>query len=153
MPVLLEGPLLDQTAICMPILRLLPDWFGQESGLSAYEREIGHLPTFLAVMDEKPVGFLSVKQHFPCSLEIFVMGVNPLFHHCGIGRSLVQAAEAYARQQGIEYMQVKTLGPSRQDEGYAKTRGFYEAMGFRPLEEFKQIWDEANPCLIMVKRL
>jgi hypothetical protein len=50
-------------------------------------------------------------------------------------------------------MQVKTLGPSRLDEHYAKTRAFYEAMGFRPLEEFKQIWDENNPCLVMVKRL
>lgn len=26
-------------------------------------------------------------------------------------------------------------------------------MGFRPLEEFTQIWDEQNPCLIMVERL
>jgi ribosomal protein S18 acetylase RimI-like enzyme len=49
-------------------------------------------------------------------------------------------------------MQVKTLGPSRPDEHYAKTRAFYEALGFRPLEEFKQIWDENNPCLVMVKR-
>jgi hypothetical protein len=26
-------------------------------------------------------------------------------------------------------------------------------MGFRPLEEFPQIWDAQNPCLIMVQYL
>ena len=36
---------------------------------------------------------------------------------------------------------------------YAQTRAFYLAMGFRPLEELRKLWDEANPCLIMVKRL
>ncbi len=153
MPTLIEGPLLEQSAVCIPILRMLPDWFGQESGLRVYEGEIGHLLTFLANMDEQPVGFLSLKQHNPYSMEIFIMGVNPLFHRCGIGRSLVKTAEAYALEQGIEYMQVKTLAPSRPDEGYAKTRAFYAAMGFRPLEEFKRIWDENNPCLVMVKRL
>ncbi len=153
MPTVIEGPLQQQTEICIPILRLLPDWFGMEAGIRNYEREIGDLPTFLANMDEKPVGFLSLKQHSPFSAEIYVMGVHPLFHHCGIGRSLVQAAEAYAREQGIEYLQVKTLGPSRLDDGYARTRAFYQAMGFRPLEEFKQIWDGNNPCLIMVRRL
>jgi hypothetical protein len=43
--------------------------------------------------------------------------------------------------------------PSVTDEHYARTRAFYQAMGFRPLEEFKQIWDEANPCGLMVKYL
>ncbi len=153
MPTLIEGPRLEQTAVCLPILRMLPSWFGLETGIQQYQREIGHLPTFLANMDGQPVGFLSLKQHTPASAEIYVMGVNPLFHRCGIGRLLVQTAEAYAREQGIEYMQVKTLGPSRSDAGYAKTRAFYAAVGFCPLEEFKQIWDANNPCLIMVKRI
>jgi hypothetical protein len=48
---------------------------------------------------------------------------------------------------------VKTLGPTHSDPGYARTRAFYLAVGFRPLEEFGLIWDEGNPCLIMVKRL
>jgi len=153
MPTLIEGPLQGQSAVCLPILRMLPDWFGMEAGIQNYEREIGGLPTFLAMMDGQPVGFLSLKQHSPWSMEVFVMGVNPLFHRCGIGKSLMQAAEAYAREQAVEYLQVKTLGPSRPDEGYAATRAFYAAVGFRPLEEFKQIWDANNPCLIMVKRL
>jgi ribosomal protein S18 acetylase RimI-like enzyme len=149
----IQGPLFGQTSTCIPLLRMLPDWFGLESGIQTYEREIGTLPTFLAEMDGQPVGFLSIKQHTSHSAELYVMAVHPLFHRCGFGRSLVAAAEAYAREQGIEYLQAKTLGPSRVDEGYSRTRAFYEAMGFCALEEFKQIWDENNPCLIMVKKL
>jgi len=48
---------------------------------------------------------------------------------------------------------LSALGPSHSDPNYASTRAFYAAMGFRPLEEFKQIWNEQNPCLILVKRL
>ena len=81
------------------------------------------------------------------------MAVRPEAHHGGIGRALVAAAETHARGLGVEYMQVKTLGPSRPDDGFARTRAFYEAVGYRPLEEFKQIWDKNNPCLVLVKRL
>ena len=149
----IEGPLLNQSSVCIPILRLLPDWFGMEEAILDYEREIEHLPTFLARADGSVLGFLSLKQHTPYAAEILVMGVHPDVQRGGIGRALVDAAEAHARGLGVEYMQVKTLGPSRPDEGYARTRAFYEVMGFRPLEEFKQIWDENNPCLVMVKRM
>ena len=47
---------------------------------------------------------------------------------------------------------MKTLGPSHLDPGYERTRCFYEAQGFVPLEELHDLWDE-NPCLLLVKRL
>jgi ribosomal protein S18 acetylase RimI-like enzyme len=149
----IEGPLLGQSPACAPILRLLPEWFGIEEALLQYEREIESLPTFLAKAGEEVLGFLTVKGHFPQTAEVLVMGVVPAAHGKGIGRALMAAAQAHLRAQGVEYLQVKTLGPSNPDPGYAKTRLFYEALGFRPLEEFKQIWDENNPCLILVKRL
>lgn len=149
----IEGPLLGQTVVSSPILRALPEWFGIEASILCYEREINNLPTFLAKSDGQVLGFLSLKQHNSYSDEVYAMGVRPENHHCGIGRALVAAAEAHARGLGIEYMQVKMLGPSHADENYAKTRAFYEALGFRPLEEFTQIWDENNPCLVLVKRL
>lgn len=149
----IEGPLLKQSSVCVPILRTLPDWFGIEEAILDYEREIEHLPTFLAKADGRVLGFLSLKQHNPFSAEIHVMAVHPSAQRGGIGRALVVAAEVHARGLGVEYMQVKTLGSSRPEVGYARTRAFYEALGFRPLEEFKQIWDENNPCLVMVKRM
>jgi 8-oxo-dGTP diphosphatase len=149
----IEGPLLNQSVVCIPIIRSLPEWFGIEEAILNYEREIEYLPTFLAKVDQRSVGFLSLKQHTACAAEIYVMAVHPNSQRAGIGRALVATAEAYARGLGIEYMQVKTLGPSRPDEHYAHTRTFYQIVGFRPLEETSKIWDENNPCLILVKKL
>jgi GNAT superfamily N-acetyltransferase len=149
----IEGSLHNQSSACVPILRMLPDWFGIEAAILDYEREIERLPTFLAKVDGQVLGFLSLKQHNPFSAEIYVMAIRPDAHRGGIGRALVQAAEAHARKGGVEYLQVKTLGPSHPDEHYARTRAFYEAVGYRPLEEFTRIWDADNPCLILVKRL
>ena len=53
----------------------------------------------------------------------------------GAGRTLLAAAEAYLSATAVEFLQVKTLGPSDPSEEYARTRAFYEAMGFVPLEE------------------
>ena len=151
MDFIIIGPLLEQTAACAPILRSLPDWFGIETALMGYEAAINKLPTFLAKSGGQVLGFLSLKQHNPFAAEIYVMGVLSTFHRSGIGRALIENAECYAIAQQIEYLQVKTLGPSIADANYAQTRAFYVAMGFRPLEEFSQIWDENNPCLVMVK--
>jgi hypothetical protein len=52
----------------------------------------------------------------------------------------------------VTLVQVKTLGPSRPDANYARTRLFYEASGFQPLEELHGLWG-VNPCLIMIKVL
>lgn len=49
-------------------------------------------------------------------------------------------------------LSVKTLGPSHPDAGYALTRLFYDAAGFRPVEELLDLWP-GNPCLLMVKPL
>jgi N-acetylglutamate synthase-like GNAT family acetyltransferase len=153
MDFIITGPLQNQSSVCVPILRNLPEWFGIEEAILDYECEIELLPTFVAKTDGSVIGFLSLKQHNHFSAEILVMAVHPDAQHSGIGRALVAAAENHVRLLGIEYMQVKTLGPSRPDEGYARTRAFYEAIGYRPLEELTMIWDEHNPCLIMIKSL
>lgn len=149
----IEGPFFEPSGDCEHILRALPDWFGLEAALQGYAKTIPGLPTFLAKTGQQTVGFLSLKLHNPWSAEIYVMGILPAFHHNGIGRALIEKAEEHAKNRKIEYLQVKTLGPSNNDASYAKTRAFYAAMGFRPLEEFNQIWDENNPCLVMVKRI
>jgi GNAT superfamily N-acetyltransferase len=130
------------------VLRSLPEWFGIEEATAAYIVEVRELETF-AVDD---AGFLSVKDHYPHAAEVYVMGVMPEQHGRGVGTALLAAAERALRDRGVEYLQVKTLGPSHDDEGYARTREFYEARGFVPLEEFPQLWP-GNPALLLVKRL
>lgn len=53
----------------------------------------------------------------------------------------------------VEFLHLKTLSDSDPDRHYAKTRAFYLAVGFRPLEELTALWGKDNPCLLMVKRL
>ena len=149
----IEGPGYGKAAVCGPILRELPEWFGIEAAIDRYEAEIDGLPTFLAYQAGKVMGFISLKQHYPAAAEVLVMGIRPEAHRQGMGRALMRRAEAWLKAQGVEYLQVKTLGPSHPDEGYARTRAFYQAMGFQPLEEFHQIWDRDNPCLILVKKI
>ncbi len=152
-PYAITGPALGLSAVCAPILRTLPEWFGIEEATQHYIETIATLPTWLASLDGVPLGFLAIMQHSPAAAEIYVMGVLPEAHRQGVGRALLGRAEAYLREQGIEYLQVKTLSAAHPDAGYAKTRAYYQAMGFRPLEEFPTLWGEANPCLMMVKKL
>jgi ribosomal protein S18 acetylase RimI-like enzyme len=153
MSVKIEGPYMGKAAVCTPILRSLPAWFGIEAAILQYSTEIDHLPTWLACDAEQVIGFMSLKQHNRYSAEVYVMGVLTEIQRQGIGRRLIDQAQAWLKSRAVEYLQVKTLGPSHSDESYARTRAFYTAMGFRSLEEFKQIWDEHNPCLIMIKKL
>ena len=160
----IEGPVLGRAAVCEPILRALPEWFGIEEALAQFVEDIEIRPTFLAVDEganesagsgagERVVGFLTVSRHNPHSAEVHVMGVRRERRGEGIGAALLRAVEAWLAADEVEFLQVKTLGPSRPNESYAQTRAFYVAMGFRPLEELRTLWNEANPCLIMVKRL
>jgi GNAT superfamily N-acetyltransferase len=138
-----------RSELCRDVLAALPGWFGIEEAVDRYVRDVADLPTFAVGRD----GFLALKLHTEAAAEIYVMGVRPARHQRGIGTELLDAAEAFLRDRGVEYLQVKTLGPSEPSEHYAATRSFYAARGFRPLEELTAIWGEANPCLIMVKHL
>jgi coenzyme F420-0:L-glutamate ligase / coenzyme F420-1:gamma-L-glutamate ligase len=128
----------ERSALAESILRELPECVGIE----AYIRDVAELPTFAAGDRD---GFLSLKQHEPRAAEIHVVGVRPARHRLGYGRALVRAAEAWCRGRGIEFLQVKTLAPSTASEHHARTRAFYEAVGFVPLA--------AVPTLVLVKHL
>jgi GNAT superfamily N-acetyltransferase len=142
----------ERSRVCESILRSLPGWFGIEHAIVDYVRDVAALPTIGAWLDDaEPVGFLALRLHTRWAAEIHVMGVREDVHRRGIGRALVEFAEEQLAEHGVEYLQVKTLGPSRASTHYEQTRAFYEAVGFRPLEELHGIWDEGNPTLIMVK--
>jgi len=149
----IQPPKLGQTALCEAILRALPDWFGIEAANQMYIHNIDVNPTLIALVDERTVGFLTLMEHNPYSAEIHVMGVSPEWHRKGVGRALVEAAEAHLRSRNFEFLQVKTLSEKDPDEGYKKTRAFYMALGFRPLQEFDDLWGSENPCLQLVKSL
>ncbi len=147
------GPEFNQGEKCEKILRLLPDWFGIESAIQNYRKGIDKLPTFLIYFENEFCGFVSVKQHFKESAELYVLGIKSENHRHGIGRFAIKRVCAYLRQLNVKFLQVKTLSKSRESEAYRKTRKFYLKMGFTPLEEFKELWGKDNPCLLMVKEI
>ena len=139
----------ERSRIAELVLRELPEWFGIDEATQSYIDAAATLTTF-AVGD---AGFLCLKRHFPETAEIFVLGVRRDAHRQGIGRSLVRAAEAWCAANGVDYLQVKTLAHTKDDANYARTRAFYDAVGFTPLEIFPELWDPRNPALQLVKRV
>jgi coenzyme F420-0:L-glutamate ligase/coenzyme F420-1:gamma-L-glutamate ligase len=138
----------ERSRIAEAVLRDLPDWFGIEDATRAYIDSAAGLPTFAVLPTD---GFVCIKQHTPRAAELYVLGVRRELHRRGLGRALVAAAEAWCRARGVRFLQVKTLGPSRESRGFAATRRFYDALGFVALEEVHGLWDENNPALILVK--
>jgi ribosomal protein S18 acetylase RimI-like enzyme len=135
------------------LLRDLPEWFGIEQSILSYVDAARTLPNTFALRDDEVVGVCVIRRHTPVAAEIEVLAVERTLHRQGIGRRLVQAAEAGLRESGVRLLQVKTFGPSGVSDEYARTRAFYESIGFLPLEERTDIWGADNPCLISVKPL
>lgn len=160
--IVVARPLLDRSVqtveaergkLCRNILEALPDWFGIPDSIEEYVEHTDKLPMFSIVTDGQAIGFISVKEHFERSAEVYVMGILPTFHRRGHGRRLIAAAERYARERGLEFLTVKTLSATSSNAAYARTREFYQALGFQALEEFPDLWGPTNPCLLMAKSL
>ncbi len=143
----------EKAVITNDILRALPDWFGIEKSIVDYEADVQEMPFWAVFENSMPVGFLAVKEHFENSAEIIVMGVLSDNHRKGFGELLVSESEKYLISNNFDFYQVKTLSDSHPHKGYAKTREFYLSCGFKPLEEFKTLWGESNPALLMIKKL
>lgn len=143
----LRGP--RRVAIAREILELLPAWFGTRRAREAHIQQAGRAPMYVCEDGAGIVGFLVLERLMTAAWEIAVMAVRPDRHRRGAGRALVAAAAAHAAARGATLLTVKTLAPSSPDRAYARTRAFYRAMGFVPLEVFPTLWGRDNPCLLM----
>lgn len=136
------------------ILQKLPEWFGNKEALDEYVKEVQQYPYWAAFdIEEKCIGFFSVKIHYSHTGDIFVCGVLPEYHHNGVGKAIYSEVERFFVQNGCKYIIVKTLSDMVNFEPYARTRMFYESIGFDSLITLTEMWDENNPCLIMFKSL
>lgn len=139
-------------AIAREVLEDLPEWFGIPESTEEYICESGNMPFFACMEKDEVLGFMALKETSPFTCEIYVTGVKKRFHRQGAGSAMFADFCEYARQQGYRFVQVKTVAAGRYPE-YDATRKAYEHMGFVALEVFPTLWDECNPCLIMVKAL
>lgn len=134
------------------ILRALPDWFGIEEAIVSYVEQAARLDSYLALVDDEVVGAALVTRHFAASAELTLIAVELARRGAGIGRALIQEVERHLRADGCRFLEVHTVGPSYEHEGYAATRAFYESIGFTAMHEFEGLdWD--GPTLVYVKAL
>ena len=122
------------------ILESLPEWFGIPDAREEYIAESGNKIFFCAFDNDKPLGFLYLKETGKDTVELYAMGVLKEFHRRGIGRQLFNRAKEEASKQGYSFMQVKT-------------NKFYLSLGFQEFEVFPTLWDEWNPCQIYIMSL
>ncbi len=140
---------MERVYIARTILEVLPDWFGIPEATEEYIADSKGRPFFCAYREEKPVGFLYLKETGKHTVELAVMGVLQEYHRTGIGKALFCAAKEEAKRQGYAFIQVKTVQMGRY-EIYDATNRFYLSMGFKELEVFPTLWDEWNPCQIYI---
>jgi ribosomal protein S18 acetylase RimI-like enzyme len=147
----LETDTEQRSALCAAILAALPEWFGIESANAAYVSAVRELDVLVLRVFGVAVGLCALKNHTTLASELYLLGIAPELHRRGLGTRLVSAALERCRQAGRRYLTVKTLSERHPDPHYARTRRFYEKMGFVALEELPELWGVENPCLYMVR--
>lgn len=142
----------EKKLISGTILSGLPDWFGIPESIADYVNYSKDMPFWAKIKDERAIGFIVLKENSSCTAEIYVMGVLEEYHREGIGRQLFQSLFDYAKEHNYEFLQVKTVKEGIYED-YDKTNNFYKSMGFKEFECFPALWDEKNPCQILVMAL
>ena len=142
----------QKKAIARQILEALHDWFEVDESREQFIAESADEPFFAAIENDKPVGFLCLKQTGKETVELAVMGVLKEYHRHGLGRQLFDAAKAQAAKQGYQFMQVKTVQMGYYED-YDRTNKFYLSLGFKEFEVIECIWGKENPCQIYVMSL
>lgn len=143
---------LEKQNVARCILEALPDWFGIPEAREAYIAESTDKIFFCAYVEDRPAGFLYLKETGKDTVELYVMGVLMEFHRNGIGRELFYRAKKAASENGYSFIQVKTVQMGKYEE-YDRTNKFYLALGFKEFEVFPTLWDEWNPCQIYIMSL
>ena len=147
------GPDLERASECEAVLRSLPMWFGIERALLMYARDSAVMPTFALSDGRILVGFLTLREHFPDAWDIHCIAIRAVNRGQGHGSRLLAHAEAWLRERGVRFLQVKTVAETSPDPYYAQTREFYRRRGFTPIEIFPTLWDAHNPALQSIKVL
>lgn len=141
----------EKTKIVQEVLLDLPEWFGLPESTKQYIEESKELPLLAAKDDDNIIGFITLKETSKDVCEIHCMGIKKDYHRNGVGKRLQDSFEELARGK-YEYIQVKTVDEGHYKE-YDQTIAFYKSVGFKKMEVFPTLWDEWNPCLILIKKI
>ena len=137
---------------CYEIFNELDGWFGSEEINSDYAAQLNEESAFVAIVNGRVEGVISIEWHFTTTAEIYSMAISLEFHRKGLGKQLMVSAENLAKERGFEFLHVKTLGDEVPHTGYKKKRDFYESFGFIKLFQTKDLWD-GLPTILYVKSI
>jgi ribosomal protein S18 acetylase RimI-like enzyme len=128
----------------------LPDFF-TVSGVDSLKEDLKSHELYGAIVDDKLVGFVTLRLADVASLEISWLAVLPDWQGKGIGTELIKETLNAKVKEGFKVCYVKTLAETVSDSGYEKTRRFYKKLGFSTLEIIDPYpgWDKGNPCQIL----
>lgn len=141
----------EKSKIVGDVLLDLPEWFGLPESTKQYIEESKELPLLVAKDNDNIIGFITLKETSQDVCEIHCMGIKKAYHRKGIGKKLQDSFEELAKEK-YEYIQVKTVDEGHYKE-YNQTIAFYEGVGFKKMEVFSTLWDQWNPCLILIKKI
>ena len=143
---------LEKQQVTRRILEALPEWFAISEAREEYIAQSTDKMFFCAFDQDRPIGFLYLKETGKDTVEFSVMGILKEYHRKGIGRELFDQAKQTAGEKGYSFIQVKTVQMGKYAE-YDRTNKFNQSLGFREFELFPELWDEQNPCQIYVMNL
>ncbi len=141
----------EKAKIVADVLSDLPEWFGLPESTREYINDSRELDLWAAKSNGEFIGFVTLTQSSTDCGDIHCMGVKKLYHRKGVGSLLIEELKKFAETK-YEYLQVKTVDEGHYKE-YDQTIAFYKKQGFKKLEVFPTLWDEWNPCLIMIQKL
>lgn len=144
----------DKESICRELLNALPEWKGFAGNIEEYAAQCRMMPLWADIDEDEKVslrGFLALRETSPCAAEIYVMGIRGEFERRKVGKGLMTAMLSYARRQGYEYLQVKTVKSGVSPE-YDSINVFYQSLGFRELEVLP-LWGAELPCQIYIRNV
>ncbi len=119
----------DDVDAVLAVANALSDWFDEDARRRALPLDLRFQDGFVAAEDDALVGFITLYVA-EGRVNIGWMGVHPEVHRQGVGASLLQAAEGYCRERGVNELATYTLGSGVDYAPYDHTRAFYFAEGF-----------------------
>jgi GNAT superfamily N-acetyltransferase len=142
---------------CDEIVLSLPYHFANETGREQCAEAVRVQSGLAAVAGDAVIGFLTWQPWFGSSYEITWLAVHGDRRGRGVGTLLVERLAVVAIEERMRFLLVTTLASSVPepgiDDGYQRTRAFYERRRFVQLWEPRGWWDETNQCLLMVRDL
>ena len=141
----------EKAKIVEEVLTDLPQWFGLPESTKEYINDSKELDLWATKENDKIIGFITLTESSPDCADVHCMGVKKIYHNKGIGTLLFNELKKFASTK-YDYIQVKTVDEGHYKE-YDQTIAFYKKQGFKKLEVFPTLWDEWNPCLIMIQKL